>query len=349
MPGTSNTAIRLFAGLRYASVDHTLDARYLGDRNPPAALDDIPAGLPATLSVESKFSGVGVRVGASGEWVFARSFTLFGTVGGSMLVGDLKTKYADTQWNNRLSRWDYRSLEDQDQSRLVTAIDGQLGVNWSYVTGRAVLDLALGCQFEQWLNVASSVQFPSGDGRQRQDAPRCGHGHHRPEPGRTHGQGLRFTWAFRARSCACRHGSDAGGPGLPGGSLIADRLYDGKDHRSLGRIGTADDGAKNRGAEPLGHGAQMQGGMQYDAELVFDERASQVLQEDPRRCPQRRRGQEQKRISGIPADGLQVVPAPGEGFAPRSPIAHRLLVGGGGGGAVDAGEHDGGAGEGHGA
>jgi hypothetical protein len=160
--GSSGTQMRFHAGLRSGRIEQKLDAEYIGNGDFTPA-DDILAGNPSTLSTSSEYEGIGARIGGLGSWEVIRGLHLFGGVAASLLVGDLDISYRDRQYDNNERRYEDRGLTGQDEQRVVPVIEGQIGAGWQFVTGSAVVEIALGYQFETWIGALASVQFADTD------------------------------------------------------------------------------------------------------------------------------------------------------------------------------------------
>jgi hypothetical protein len=145
---------RLFGGLRYGSLKPTLEARYFGDQFDPAN--------PGRVRIASKFDGIGPRLGGRLSWDLGSGLTLVGGAAGSLLVGDLDTRYSQFIPTDPAIVDNNRELIDRSEQQIVPVAEGSLGIVWRFAHSDTSFDATAGYQFEQWFGAQGFMQLPSG-------------------------------------------------------------------------------------------------------------------------------------------------------------------------------------------
>lgn len=149
-----NLGLRLDAGLRYASINQGMDIYYE---------DTMGAGvLPKTADItyRNTFSGLGPKVGVGADWQAGNGFTLFGSMSGSLLIGDfdLSLKQIDTNAgsNTKITRVDIDASED----RVVPVVEMLAGVEYSHkLNNGALVGAQFGYEWQNWFNMATVRQY----------------------------------------------------------------------------------------------------------------------------------------------------------------------------------------------
>ncbi len=133
-------AFRLGFGVRFASIDQSLQAFYFGGD---------AAGTQVHSRVE--FNGAGPMVGGEGEWLLPRGFRLFGRARGSLVVGDVSNCLRETDNAGRT----VNAAVGEGYTQVVPVLELATGVAWQYRNVR----LAAGYEVANWFNLIDSPTF----------------------------------------------------------------------------------------------------------------------------------------------------------------------------------------------
>lgn len=146
--GGSAVEIRLFGGLRYASIDQVLEAVYTGG--------DFSQGSSDFTAVTSSLdlNGIGPRIGVGGSWDLGSGFSLFGHTAGTLLVADFEG-FLDQRRNNQIIE-----LNEDFEIRVVPVAELSLGVGWVNQLSWALLTLRGGYEVENWFNIVDHMRLP---------------------------------------------------------------------------------------------------------------------------------------------------------------------------------------------
>lgn len=141
--------VRVFGGLRFATVNQVMNVAYDGrDFN------------QATARIENRLSGFGPRMGAQADLRLGKDFSLFGRGAGMILVGNRTTSYEETD-NNRADLV-ARISQDKYQT-FVPGLEFALGVSWQpKISQQATLNLSAGYEYQHLFNVSNSIRFVDG-------------------------------------------------------------------------------------------------------------------------------------------------------------------------------------------
>ena len=156
MGSSANT--RLYGGLRFADISQDLLVRYDGE--------DFNNG---EVSAAQSFSGIGLQVGSETELELGSGFSLFGQVGGALMIGDANFSQRETD-NDGLDV--IASLSQSSRAQIVPMLDLSAGVNWTgEMSEDSRIDLTFGYAVEHWFNVLNGVRSldSSGSGALIQD------------------------------------------------------------------------------------------------------------------------------------------------------------------------------------
>jgi hypothetical protein len=107
---------RWFAGVRFAQINQDQTTSYA-----PKPTDLAPSG---SIADNSKFSGIGPRLGVDGNYYLGKGFGFVTQLAGSLLVGNTES---NTTWLTE----NPSTVDNPSQSRVVPALDGKLGVDYS--------------------------------------------------------------------------------------------------------------------------------------------------------------------------------------------------------------------------
>jgi hypothetical protein len=133
-------SFKLSFGTRFANMDQTLQAFYFGgDANGAAVRSHVC------------FDSFGLTLGGQGEWVFWRSFRLFGRARGSLLMADFDNTLIETNNGGGTVLANVR----EGYHQVVPVIELASGVAWEYRN----LRVAIGYELQNWFNVIDSPTF----------------------------------------------------------------------------------------------------------------------------------------------------------------------------------------------
>jgi len=138
---SNNTSLRLFAGLRYAVVEESLDNL----KNTCAG-----CGLPVTnphFNVD--LWGIGLRAGVTPEWrPFDNSFRIFSSLSGALLAGEI-------DYNDTNSVVGYLLVDD---TLLISMVEASVGLGYLLPTGIGDFDIKARYQYEK-MDVTEDTYF----------------------------------------------------------------------------------------------------------------------------------------------------------------------------------------------
>lgn len=129
-------SLRPFVGLRLAILNQNMDYNYDDPTVTDLAWDSY------RVHHKNDYSGLGLRFGLNGDWMFGKGWSLFGNAALSGLYGKFKV---DTH------EWEALTVEDSDD---VVAEIGKFKDD--YYSGKAALDLALGLR---WTHLFSQDRY----------------------------------------------------------------------------------------------------------------------------------------------------------------------------------------------
>lgn len=109
--------VRLFSGIRFASIQQTLSARYDG------MLAD-----SAFAQSRSNFDGAGPMFGAETRWRLRPGLSLFGRLSGGLIYGNVRSSLTET---NNGGATLYADIADRNR-QIVPVVGMGLGVAWEY-------------------------------------------------------------------------------------------------------------------------------------------------------------------------------------------------------------------------
>ena len=127
-------ALHPFAGLRYAQIGVQGNATY--NEN---------TGIVNAFDSDSTFNGLGLRAGLDAKCALGWGFSLVGTVGGAVLVGDLEDPYK-IKTNTQTPAFEtVTSYQTDSHTTAIPELDESLGLDYTHALTRAsLLDLQFG-------------------------------------------------------------------------------------------------------------------------------------------------------------------------------------------------------------
>lgn len=148
----SNLNLRLFGGLRYASLEQDFDIFYTNGVN------------TVNISEQNDFDGIGPRVGLEGRWGFGQGFSIFGEAAGSVLVGDFDLSYTDIENGGASTRV---NIDESFDNRVVPVVEGRVGIAYNAkLASERSFGVSLGYEWQNWYNVVSVDRFSDDVDRQ---------------------------------------------------------------------------------------------------------------------------------------------------------------------------------------
>lgn len=141
--------IHPFGGLRYASV---------GVDNKGTYTDSTNAGDYSFGKIKSDFSGIGPRAGLDAAVHVGSSISITGTVGASLLVGNVDSKASnDVYTASVLVPEDGYSVKNNESTHVVPELDARLGINYTYnFDPTTALGVELGYQAVNYFDVVDT-------------------------------------------------------------------------------------------------------------------------------------------------------------------------------------------------
>ncbi|GEM_PF-3266941 len=138
--------LRLFGGLKFASINQDLDAKY-----------DQFDYVNGRIKIGNDFSGFGPRVGAEAKLMLGSGFSIFGRGAASILIGDLTSTYRETD-NNGADL--IANLKRSQSSHTVPVLEAAIGLDWQAPLGKqAKINLSAGYEYQHWFNTSEDLRF----------------------------------------------------------------------------------------------------------------------------------------------------------------------------------------------
>ncbi len=166
--------LRMFAGLRYASIDHSLQTfaqiPFSVVQNPYG--DNLVAldGLNNYQIFKSNFRGIGPRIGVDGRYCLCSGFGLDANVSTALLVGNVDSHYCAQ--NNSIdddgvvTTTNFKAT-DGSKTRVVPVLEGKLGVDYTYIMDcrcKSALTFEVGYQVTNYFNAVDHTRVVNTSG-----------------------------------------------------------------------------------------------------------------------------------------------------------------------------------------
>jgi hypothetical protein len=158
--------MRMFAGLRYASIDHTFSSLAAGNFFGTGPAD------ASTLAQEfaSNYRGIGPRMGVDGRYCLQSGFGIDANVSTSLLVGKIDPKYDAVAVNEATVPGSITTFQENNgsRSRVVPVLEAKLGVDYTHIMDRCAKSSVVfeaGYQVTNYFNAIEHAGVVSqGDG-----------------------------------------------------------------------------------------------------------------------------------------------------------------------------------------
>lgn len=161
--------MRMFAGVRYTKIDHTLQTLASSDINIQGEIVYMAFG---NQSFDSDFEGVGPRVGVDSRYCFGSGFGLDAQLSTSLLIGNVDAGYntrAEVNFPGAFRVGGSVESANVTRSRVVPNIDVKLGVDYTYPIScgcnKSAMVVEAGYQTSSYFNAIdhTTVVVPAGD------------------------------------------------------------------------------------------------------------------------------------------------------------------------------------------
>lgn len=135
-----------FGGLRYASIDTDAHASYFN-----VSTTTVPTA-DRYQKFTSDFDGIGPRGGIDTAVHLGDGFSIVGTVGASLLIGDVDSKYRATDSTGLVAT---NVFENDDRTSVIPELDARIGVDYMYAfTPTTSMNVQLGYQVVNYFDVS---------------------------------------------------------------------------------------------------------------------------------------------------------------------------------------------------
>ncbi len=145
--------LRFEAGLRHALINQDLSIEYLQTVTPV---------LYRKVDIEhsNRFSGWGPRLGMDMSWKLPQGFSLFSSIGGSLLVGDFKMSLKEDDWNvGAVNPTTRVGINQEFKSRIVPVIETRAGISYAYQSdSRYSIGAKIGYEWQNWFNMVTMAR-----------------------------------------------------------------------------------------------------------------------------------------------------------------------------------------------
>ena len=153
----NNLNLRLFGGLRYATLYQDFDVFY----------KDSVSGRTVNITDQNNFDGIGSRLGLESNWNIGSGFSIFTEASGSILVGDFKQNYSDVEYDGISATNTRVKIENSYDNRIVPVVEGRVGITYNAkIASARRLSISMGYEWQNWYNVVSVVRFSDDVDRQ---------------------------------------------------------------------------------------------------------------------------------------------------------------------------------------
>lgn len=141
-------SMRMEAGLRYAEIEQDLNITYIDSVN----------NERVDITNENDFSGWGGRVGVGIDCRLGGGFSIFSSVGGSVLVGDADLSFAEVDQTG-IGTAIPVDIKDS-ATRVVPVIDLKAGIGYEYqFKNGCSVGVKAGYEFQNWFNMMTVHRF----------------------------------------------------------------------------------------------------------------------------------------------------------------------------------------------
>jgi hypothetical protein len=146
--------LSLEAGLRYASMNQDIHIYYEQEVTPLLRRS-------ADISNENDFSGWGPRLGAGLDWRVGYGFKVFGSVAGSLLMGDFDLSYRELDLPVGATTPTRRvDIKQGIRNRVIPVVETKVGVGYAYQLQNGwAFGANAGYEWQNWFNMVTAQRF----------------------------------------------------------------------------------------------------------------------------------------------------------------------------------------------
>jgi len=146
--------LRLEAGLRHAKVNQEIDISYV-------QVTSSNSYRASSIDNTNKFTGWGPRFGIDFDWKMGLGFDLFGSLGGSLLVGDFDVAYTQFDKAAGSDTWTTRvEVDESYDSRLIPVAEARAGIGYAYQLKNGLqMGAKIGWEWQNWFNMVTSQGY----------------------------------------------------------------------------------------------------------------------------------------------------------------------------------------------
>lgn len=147
--------MRMFAGLRYANIDHHLQT---------LAQPLLLGGVVGTHEFESQFRGLGPRIGVDGRYCLSSGFGVDANLSTALLVSHVDAHYDETITSETPVRF---QAKNGSENRLVPVLEAKLGVDYTYIMDcrcKSALAFEAGYQATNYFNAVDRARVVNDAG-----------------------------------------------------------------------------------------------------------------------------------------------------------------------------------------
>lgn len=158
--------LRMFGGLRYASVGYALSTIIYPNLLFLAPGSSFP---PSDQAFNSQFSGIGPRIGADGRYCLGSNFAIDANLSMALLVGHLTSNFKSNVTSNAVAAFplatSHFEVISDSQTRVVPVLEGKLGIDYIYpissnsCCNQSVLLFEAGYQVTHYFNVVEHTKI----------------------------------------------------------------------------------------------------------------------------------------------------------------------------------------------
>lgn len=146
---SNSLLIRFFGGLNYSNIKEDWSTIYTDNQT-----------FSVNQDIDSQYQGLGPRVGFHTDYDLNYGFGITGQFAASLLVGEAKTNTSYTSVSPILSETNYQTISTNNETQLVPAFDGKLGLRYAHQINDNTWTLEAGYQASIYLNALNEA-YPS--------------------------------------------------------------------------------------------------------------------------------------------------------------------------------------------
>jgi len=142
------------AGLRYAHLTQDIEINYRQDITPAAF-------RRVDVNSSNDFTGWGPRAGMDLDWRMGKGFSLFGSLAGSLLLGDFDLSLKEHDWPVGAINGSRRvDVDKTEKNRMVPVVEMRAGLGYAYQLENGMsVGAKVGYEWQNWFNMVTTQRY----------------------------------------------------------------------------------------------------------------------------------------------------------------------------------------------